>query len=81
MKQAYIKNKKEFDKVATEYGFVKKYVGEVYEQWSKRMGSVEIFVFNLSNQIHILDKELCITKGKKRIEKFVKDISHLIEWR
>lgn len=81
MKQAYIKNKKEFDKIATEYGFVKKDIGEVYEKWHKQIGKVEIYIFNLSNEIHIWKKGMSITEGKKNMKNYIEDISHLIEWR
>ena len=81
MKQAYIKNKKEFNEVATQYGFTKRYVGERYEQWFKQVGRVEIYVFDRSNEIRFCDKGKCVLKSKKFAEKLIKDISHLIEWR
>lgn len=81
MKRAYIKNKKEFNKVATQYGFTKKYVGEIYEQWFKQVGRIEVYVLVGSNEIRFCDKGKYVPKSKKFTEKLIKDISHLIEWR
>lgn len=85
MKRPYIKDRKEFDKVAKNYGFEKVDIGEVYEKWYKRVGTTEIYIFNLSHFICFMEKDRAIFKGKKYlekiIEKYVGDISHLIEWR
>lgn len=81
MKQAFIKDKKEFDKVAKKYGFIKKDIGEVYEKWHKQIGNVEIYIFDLSDEIRIWKKGMSITESKKNMKKYIEDILHLIEWR
>lgn len=85
MKRPYIKDRKEFDKVAKNYGFEKVDIGEVYERWYKRVGTTEIYIFDLSTEIRVWVKDRATFKGKKYlekiIEKYVGDISHLIEWR
>ncbi len=85
MKRPYIKDRKEFDKVAKNYGFEKVDIGKVYEKWYKRVGNVEIYIFDKSHFICFMEKYRTVYKGKKYlekiIEKYVGDISHLIEWR
>ena len=81
MKEAFVKDRKEFDKVAPEYGFVKKYIGEIYEQWYKRIGKVEIYIFVGSNRVRAAKNGVSGRMGKGYIEKYIEDISHLIEWK
>lgn len=81
MKQAFIKDKNKFDKVAKEYGFIRRYIGEIYEQWYKRIGKVEIYVFIGSNQIRTSENGASRRMAKGNMEKYVEDISHLIEWK
>ena len=81
-KQPYIKSWAEFDKVAKEYGFSKRDIDEIYEHWHKRIGNVEVEVYRHQRHIHICKKGIsCWWAGKNAVEKYLKNIEHLIEWR
>ena len=81
MKQAFIKDRKEFDKVAPKYGFLKRSIGEYTEHWYKTIGKVELYIFNLSSRVSFYEKGKTIFKGKKYTEKYIADILHLVEWK
>lgn len=81
MKQAYIKDKTEFNKVAEKYGFTKRNIGNICEKWFKQTGRMEIEIYNGSNKIMFTNKGWNRNMGKSEATKFIKDILHLIEWR
>lgn len=82
LKQPHIKDINYFNKVAQEYSFEKRDVGEIYQRWEKRVGNISIEIYDHHPYLlHFTKKYTTFYPNKKTAEKYLKDILHLIEWR